>query len=302
MNKRFFSRFDVPLVIIVCLAAFLNLYNIWTEEYVNTYYTTAVAAMMENFHNFFFVSLDSAGSVTVDKPPVTFWIQTISALIFGLEGWSVILPQAISGMGSVILMYILVKPSFGTIAARLSALAMAITPVAVAVSRTNNIDSMLVFTLLLATWLLFKGIRKQHTWTIIGAFAVVGVAFNMKMLQAYMILPAFYLFYLLAFRQNWKKKIGVLSGATAVLLVISLSWAVIVDTIPEDQRPFVGSSDTNSVLELAFGYNGAARLTGNQGGPGDGGGNMRQGTIMEIRLLVILEQTKIIKRIHFKEK
>ncbi|EXY05591.1 MULTISPECIES: glycosyltransferase family 39 protein [Bacillus cereus group] len=262
------KRLDIPLIFIVLLALFLNGYNIWTDHYVNTYYTTTVASMLQNFHNFFFGSLDSAGSVTVDKPPVAFWIQTISAYIFGLHGWSVILPQALAGIGSVLLIYFLVKPSFGVVAARLSALAFACTPIAAAVSRTNNIDSMLVFTLLLATWLLFKSVKRESVWSLLGSFAVIGIAFNMKMLQAYMILPAFYLFYLLAAKVNWKKKIGFLTGATAIMLVISLSWAVIVDSIPENKRPYIGSSETNSVLELAFGYNGISRLTGNQGVPG----------------------------------
>ena len=222
--------------------------------------------MLQNFHNFFFVSLDSAGSVTVDKPPVVFWIQTVSASIFGLHGWSVILPQALAGVGSVLLIYFLVKPTFGQTAARLAALALAVTPIAVAVSRTNNIDSMLVFTLLLATWLLFRSVKRTSVWSLLGAFAVIGLAFNMKMLQAYMVLPAFYVFYFLAAKVDWKKKLRLLSGATVIMVILSLSWAVIVDSIPEDQRPYIGSSETNSVLELAFGYNGISRLTGNQGG------------------------------------
>ncbi|WP_342774575.1 glycosyltransferase family 39 protein [Paenibacillus piri] len=261
----------IPLFLILLLSAFLNMYNIWTDEYANTYYTTAVASMLHNFHNFFFASLDPAGSVTVDKPPVVFWIQTASAYLFGLHGWSVILPQALAGVGSVLLLYRLVKPTFGLAAVRISALAMACTPIAAAVSRTNNIDSMLVFTLLLSTWLLFRGIQRNSIWSLLGAFSMIGVAFNMKMLQAYMVLPAFYLFYLVAAKASWKKKIALLSSATAVMLAISVSWAVVVDSIPKDQRPYISSSQTNSVLELAFGYNGVSRLTGNQG-PGGGGG------------------------------
>ncbi|GIP20980.1 glycosyltransferase family 39 protein [Paenibacillus sp. J22TS3] len=257
---------DKIMILIVLLAAFLNLYGIWNDKYANTYYTTAVASMLQNFHNFFYGSLDSAGSVTVDKPPVTFWIQTISAYIFGLHGWSVILPQALAGIGSVLLIYFLIKPTFGLAAARISALVMALMPVAVAVSRTNNIDSMLVFTLLLGAWFLFKGIRNNSVGCLLGAFAMIGVGFNMKMLQAYMVAPAFYLFYLLAAKVNWKRKLGILAGSTAVLIAVSLSWAVTVDSISKDQRPYIGSSQTNSVLELAFGYNGVSRLTGNQGG------------------------------------
>ncbi|WP_433943832.1 ArnT family glycosyltransferase [Paenibacillus sp. SN-8-1] len=261
---------DKLLILIVVLAAFLNLYGIWNDQYANTYYTTAVASMLQNFHNFFYGSLDSAGSVTVDKPPVTFWIQTISAYIFGLHGWSVILPQALAGIGSVLLIYFLVKPTFGLASARIAALVMACMPVAVAVSRTNNIDSMLVFTLLLAAWLLFRGIRRNSVWNLLGAFAMVGVGFNMKMLQAYMVLPAFYLFYVIAAKVGWKRKVSILAGCTAVLVVVSLSWAVTVDSISKDKRPYIGSSETNSVLELAFGYNGVSRLTGNQGGMGGG--------------------------------
>lgn len=269
---------DVVLLLILLLAAFLYGYGIWNDQYVNTYYTTAVGSMLENFHNFFFASLDSAGSVTVDKPPVTFWIQTLSAYLFGLHGWSVILPQTLAGVGSVLIVYLLVKPSFGRTPARLAALAMAATPVAAAVSRTNNIDAMLVFTLLLAAWFLFKGIRQHQTGSLLVSFGLVGVAFNEKMLQAYMVLPAFYLFYIIAAKVNWKKKTGVLAACTAVLLAVSLSWAVIVDSIPADKRPYMGSSGTNSVLNLAFGYNGVSRLTGDRnngsggGTPGNGGG------------------------------
>ncbi|KAF6562093.1 glycosyltransferase family 39 protein [Paenibacillus sp. EKM202P] len=272
IKKWFKTRADIPLIIIMLISAFLNGYNIWQDKYVNTYYTTAVASMLQSFHNFFFASLDSAGSVTVDKPPVVFWIQTLSAYIFGLHGWSVILPQALAQVGSVLLVYLLVKPSFGTLAARLAAFAMATTPIAVAVSRTNNIDAMLVFTLLLATWLLFRGLKNSKTGLILAAFAVVGIAFNEKMLQAYMIVPALGLFYLLASKYNWKRKAITLAGSAVVLLIVSLSWAVVVDSTPADERPYMGSSGTNSVLNLAFGYNGLSRLTGDQGTGGNRGG------------------------------
>lgn len=272
---------DLPLTLILVLSAFLNVYGIWSEKYANSYYTAAVASMLKSFHAFFYGSFDPVGFVTVDKPPVVFWIQTAFAALFGVHGWSVILPQALAGMGSVLLLYSLVKPSFGIGAARLSALAMAVTPIAVAVSRTNNIDSMLVFTLLLGTWLLFRSVRGGSIWLTLGAFAVIGLAFNMKMLQAYMVLPAFYLFYWVASKLNWKKRIGALAAATAALLVVSLSWPVIVDSVPADQRPYIGSSQTNSVLELAFGYNGISRLTGDRGqgggGRGQGGAGMFNG-------------------------
>lgn len=264
-------RFDIILICIALLSAFLNIFNIWKNQYANDYYTAAVTSMLQSFHNFFYASFDPAGYVTVDKPPVAFWIQTIFAYIFGVHGWSVILPQALAGTGSVLLIYYLVKPTFGKTAARLASLIMACTPIAVAVSRTNNIDSLLVFTLLLATWVLFRGMRNQKLSWVLGAFAMIGVGFNMKMLQAYMVVPAFYLFYLLAFKSQWKKKLAVLVAATVIMAGVSLSWAMVVDSIPQENRPYIGSSKTNSVLELAFGYNGISRLMGmNRDGMGPG--------------------------------
>ncbi|MEO3944513.1 glycosyltransferase family 39 protein [Gorillibacterium sp. CAU 1737] len=279
MEKRW-KRVDGYLAGITLLSLFLNVFGIWRDTYSNSYYTAAVASMMENFKAFFFGSLDPVGFVTVDKPPVVFWIQTLFAKVFGLYGWSVILPQALANVGSVLLLYFLLKPTFGKLAARMGALVLALTPIAVVISRSNNIDGMLVFTLLLGAWMLMKGVRTKKAGWVLGAFAMIGIGFNMKMLQAYMVLPAFYLFYWLAVKGNWKKKIGLLSGATALLLVISVSWAVIVDAIPADKRPYIGSSQTNSVLELAFGYNGVSRLTGdrNNGGSGGfGGGQMPSG-------------------------
>lgn len=269
MKSSKIKRVDPLLIVIALLAAFLNIYGIWKDQSANAYYTSAVASMLQSFHNFFFASFDPGGFVTVDKPPVAFWLQTLSAALFGLHGWSVILPQALAGVGSVLLMYVLIKPSFGRTAARLAALVLACTPIAAAVSRTNNVDSLLVFTLLTATWLLFKAVKiKKWIWSV-AAFAIIGVGFNIKMLQAYMVLPAFYLFYWLAFKVNWKQKLGVLAVSTAVLLAVSFSWPLIVDSIPKENRPYIGSSQTNSVLELAFGYNGISRLTG-MGGPGGG--------------------------------
>ncbi|MGY4714272.1 ArnT family glycosyltransferase [Bacillus amyloliquefaciens] len=268
MKKR---EIDAVLILILLASAFLNMYNIWNDDTVNPYYTAAVTSMLQSFHNFFYASFDAAGFITVDKPPVTYQIQTISALILGMHGWSVILPQALAGVGSVLFMYLLIKPTFGKTAARIASFVMACTPIAVAVARTNNVDALLVFFLLFATWLLFKAIRKGRLIWLLAAFFVVGAGFNTKMLQAYMILPAFLLFYMIAANTTIKKKIISLVSALAVLAAVSLSWPLIVDNIPASKRPYVGSSQTNSVLELAFGYNGIQRLTGQSSGGGQGG-------------------------------
>ncbi|KFF54925.1 mannosyltransferase [Bacillus subtilis] len=275
------KRFDAALILILLTAAFLNMYHIWQDDTANQYYLAAVKSMTQSFHNFFYASFDPSGFVTVDKPPVVLWVQTIFALIFGVHTWSVILPQALAGVGSVFLLYRMIKPTFGVGAARLAALVMALTPIAAAVSRTNNIDSMLVFTLLLGSACLLRAVKQGKLVWLLTAFALIGLAFNMKMMQAFMVLPAFLIFYLIASRVALKKKIGSLILSLVLLTGLSLSWAVAVDSTSPSSRPYVGSSQTNSVLELAFGYNGTERLLGQTTGlaKGDmnaaGGGNIQ---------------------------
>lgn len=259
-------KIDLWLAATAVVSACLNLYGIWRDTTANAYYTAAVASMLQSWHNFFYASFDPGGFVTVDKPPVAFWIQTASAWLFGLHGWSVILPQALAVIGAVLLAYALVKPTYGVASARIAAVVAACALIAAAVSRTNNVDSMLVFLLLLATWLLFRAARRRSIGNLLGAFAVIGVGFNVKMLQAYMVLPSFYLFYLLAFKVKWTRKLGIGIAAAFLLVATSLSWAVVVDSVPANERPYIGSSQTNSVLELALGYNGLSRLTGDRSG------------------------------------
>ncbi|MBC2182489.1 glycosyltransferase family 39 protein [Listeria sp. FSL L7-0233] len=272
--KKWIQRWDFYFVGIIVIAIFFNFYGIWNDDTVNPYYTAAVTSMVQNFHNFFYGAFDPAGFITVDKPPVALWLQAISALIFGVHGWSVILPQALAGVGSVILLYVLVKPRFGAWAARITALIMALTPIAVAVTRTNNMDAILVFILLLATYFLFKAVNRAKIGWLLLAFGLIGVGFNVKMLQAFMVVPAFLLFYFIAVKLNWRKKLIQLAIALILMLGVSVSWAVVVDQTAASERPYVGSSQTNSVLELAFGYNGMERLLGQETGTGNGGGNM----------------------------
>lgn len=269
MKQKCKGRIDVLLLAVIVLSIFLNFYQL-QDAGSNTYYTIAVKSMLKNFHNFFYGAFDPAGFVTVDKPPVALWVQTLSAYIFGLSDFSVLLPEALAGVISVWLMYIIVKPKFGRASALLSSLILSCTPIFVAVVRTNNVDSILILTLLIATWALMNAVEKQKISWLIGSFVLVGIAFNIKMLQAYMVLPAFYLFYLIAMKTSWKKRIAQLAIATIVLAAVSFSWAAIVDSVSKDSRPYIGSSQTNSVFELALGYNGVSRITGNQGGSESG--------------------------------
>ncbi|MEJ8306029.1 glycosyltransferase family 39 protein [Saccharibacillus sacchari] len=269
MNARLLKKID-PIPAMLALAAlFLSLYQIQKSGNLNAYYTAAVTSMTQSFHNFFYNSFDPGGFISIDKPPVAFWLQAISVKLLGLHSWTLALPSALAFAGSVILLYLIVRASFGLAAGRLAALILTFTPIAAAVSRTNNVDSVLVFFLLLAVYVLTRAVANGSLFQLCLAFALVGVGFNTKMLQAYLVLPAFFVFVWAAYRMrksDWKKTLRHLTAATGVLVAVSLSWAIIVDATPADQRPYVGSSQHNSVLELALGYNGIGRLTGDLSG------------------------------------
>lgn len=251
------------LALILVLSSVLNLYALNIEGYGNSYYAAAVKSMMMNWHNFFYNSFDPNGFITIDKPPVDFWIQTIFAWVFGFHGWVLVLPQALAGVASVAVLYHLVKRVFGIPAGLIAAAVMAVTPIAVAVQRTNQVDGMLVLVMLLATWALLKAIETRKLRWLLFVGLLEGVGFNIKMMEAYLILPAIYLAYLFVPKVNWKKKIFHLAAMTAVLVVTSFSWAVAVDLTPASERPYVGSTTDNSEISLIFGYNGINRLTGN---------------------------------------
>src|SRR5436309_374347 len=144
------------LGLVLLLSACLNCWNLAKEGYANSYYAAAVKSMLGSWHNFFFVSFDPGGFVTIDKPPLGFWIQTASARLFGFQGWSLLLPQAIAGVLAVAVLFVLVRRVFGPVAGLVASLALAVTPISVGTNRNNTIDSLLVLTVLLATWAVLK--------------------------------------------------------------------------------------------------------------------------------------------------
>jgi 4-amino-4-deoxy-L-arabinose transferase-like glycosyltransferase len=260
----------ILVIAIMGLSLALHLYNIDSIGDANSYYTAAVESMLKSWSNFFFVAAEPGGSVTVDKPPLGLWIEAIFAYFLGVSGVSVSLPNILAGVFGIPVLYHLVKKYAGEMAGLIAGLVMAITPVFVATNRNNTMDGMLVFTLLLAAWAFIHATETGRArWLMLGAF-IVGLGFNIKMMQAFLPLPAFYALYFLGSKEGWVRKTINLGLATVLLLVVSLSWAVAVDLTPADQRPYIGSSDNNTVLGLMFGHNGISRLE-NTGRPGGGG-------------------------------
>ncbi len=278
-------------VAILLLAAFLHFWRLEREGFANLYYAAAVRSMLTSPGAFFFVSFDAGGFVSVDKPPLGLWMQAFSALLFGFHGWSLLWPQAVAGVLSVAMLYRLVGRAFGPIAGLIAALVLALTPINVAADRNNTMDSQLLLTSLLAAWAATLAVERGKLRWLLLAGVLIGVGFNIKMLQAYLVLPAICLFYLvgpavqtkwrkpLAGDQPWRKpaacvteqapggqvrlictRLAHLVAMLAVVAAVSLSWAAVVDLTPPAGRPFVGSSRDNTVRELILGHNGAARL------------------------------------------
>ncbi len=293
LKKNLFLGVTISTLLVIAIMAFsfgVHMYNIESIGDANAYYTAAVKSMLQSWSNFFFIAAEPGGSVTVDKPPLGLWIETVFAYFLGVSGFSVSLPNILAGVFGIPLLYSMVKKYMGELAGLVAAFVMAITPVFVATNRNNTMDGLLVFFLLLAAWAFIKATESgKLAWLLLGAF-IVGLGFNIKMLQAFLPLPAFYALYFFGSKEGWLRKIINLGIATVLLVAVSLSWAVAVDLVPADSRPYIGSSENNTVMGLIFGHNGASRLDmtgGGQGGPQNGntppsapvaGSNPDQGT------------------------
>ncbi|NYI97114.1 4-amino-4-deoxy-L-arabinose transferase-like glycosyltransferase [Streptomonospora nanhaiensis] len=259
----------------VCgLAAALYLWGIG-GSWGNTYYTAAVKSMSAIWKNFFFGSLDAAGVVTVDKPPMALWLQVASVKLLGFSTVAVQLPQALAGVAAVFLLHRTVRRWAGENAALLAALILALTPITVAINRINNPDTLLVLLVVGAAYAMTRAAEgpRATAWTALAAF-LVGCGFLTKMLQAWMVLPAFAAAYLIASRAPWPRRALDLGVAGAVLVASSFWWVALTVLWPAP-KPYIGGSTDGSAWDLVFGYNGFGRILG--GGAGGSGGGAPQG-------------------------
>src|SRR5437667_722878 len=183
---------------IMLISLFMNFFQLGQNGFGNLYYAAGIKSMLDNWHNFFFVSYDPGGFVTIDKPPLGFWLQVGSARLFGFTPFSVFLPQAIAGVLSVLLLYYLVRRHFGVVAGLLAALALALSPISVVTSRNITIDSTLALVMLLGAWAVLRAAESGKLRWLLLCAGFVGLGFNVKMLEAYLVVPAYGLLYLLA--------------------------------------------------------------------------------------------------------
>lgn len=240
----------------------LRLQQVGVNGFGNPYYAAGVQTMLTSWRHFFFLAFDPAGFLSMDKAPLALWIQAASARLFGFHGLSLLLPQALAGVLSVYVMYRLVRRSHSALASLLAAFCLAVMPISVVVSRTNFPDAWLILTLLLTAWAIDLSVERRSLRWLTLAGVLAGVAFNVKTLQMALVVPALMALYLFGATLPWRKRLWHGGLAVLVALLVALPWVLAVELTPASQRPYVGGSRSNSVLELIVGYNGFARLWG----------------------------------------
>ncbi|WP_328827336.1 mannosyltransferase YkcB-related protein [Nocardioides acrostichi] len=279
---------------LLAATALLYLWGLGASGWANGFYAAAAQAGSESWKAFFFGSSDAANSITVDKTPLALWPMGLSVRLFGLSSWSILVPQAIEGVLAVWVLTASIRRATGsTLAGLLSGAVMALTPVAVLMFRFDNPDAMLVLLLVASAASVLRASepdqRRPGAWLSLAG-ALVGLAFLAKMLQAFLVLPAFALVYLVCGAPRLRRRIGHLFLSLAALVLAGGWWVAIVSLWPADSRPYIGGSQDNSILELTLGYNGFGRLTGDEtgsvggGGGGGGGGSSMWGSTGITRL------------------
>jgi 4-amino-4-deoxy-L-arabinose transferase-like glycosyltransferase len=251
---------------LLAAAALLYLAGLSRNGWANAFYAAAVQAGTKSWKAFFFGSFDSANFITVDKTPASLWVTEISARIFGLNSWSLLVPQALEGVAAVGVLYATVRRWSGPAAGLIAGAVLAFTPVATLMFRYNNPDALLVLLLVLAAYAISRAVESGRTRWLALTGALLGFGFLTKMLQAFLVLPVFALVYLIAGPPRLGRRIWQLLAGGAAVVVAAGWWVAIVMLTPPGDRPYVGGSTNDNILQLTFGYNGLGRLTGNETG------------------------------------
>jgi 4-amino-4-deoxy-L-arabinose transferase-like glycosyltransferase len=250
---------------LIVIAALAGLSYAWSvsQDTVEFYYAAAVRSMSENWHNFIFGAFDPAGTMSLDKLPGAFWIQALAVRAFGFHTWVLILPQAVEGVLTVLVLYRAVSRLAGRNAGLLAALVVAVSPATVALNRGNISDSLMILLLVLAADSVSAAIvaprRSAQARLILAAFWV-GLAFQAKMIEAWLVLPALGLAYLLEGHGTLTRRVRHVVVACVVVGIVSLAWMTAVSLVPAAHRPYADGSSNDSLYAQVFVYNGFGRF------------------------------------------
>jgi len=266
-RARFAVRERVAFGALMAVTAGLYLWNLSASGWANAFYSAAAQAGGQNWTAMLFGASDASNAITVDKTPAALWVMDLSVRLFGLNSWSVLVPQALEGVVAVALLYAAVRRASGPGAALLAGAVFALTPVAALMFRFNNPDALLMLMLVAGAYCVQRGCERDASrWWLVGAGAAVGVGFLAKMLQAFLVLPGFGVAYLVTAAVPLRTRLLRVAGGCAALIVSGGWYLLLVELWPASSRPYVGGSQENSIVELALGYNGFGRLTGNETG------------------------------------
>ena len=276
----------VALPALLLLTAVAYIWDLSASGYANSFYAAAVQAGTKSWKALFFGSLDSSSFITVDKPPASLWVMALSGRIFGFSSWSMLLPQALEGVAAVTLLYAAIRRWFGTGAGLAAGALLAATPVAALMFRFNNPDALLVLLLVAAAYCLTRALERAGTRWVVLAGTMIGFAFLAKMMQAFLILPAFALVHLVAAPTRVRRRVWQMLAGGLAIVVSAGWWVAIVAVWPAGWRPMIDGSSDNSILNLITGYNGLGRIFGasGPGGAGGGGGGNFSGSAGVLRL------------------
>ena len=244
------------------LAASFAIYvwNLHQNGWANSYYSAAVQAGQQDLRSFIFGAADWGNSITVDKPPLSLWVMGLSVRIFGLNPWALLLPQVFMTLSSTFLVYKIVRHGFSALPALLAATIFATSPITVLLARYNNPDPLMVLLMLGGLYAGIRSVTSGKTRLMYVAAALISAGFLTKQLQAFLVLPAIATAFAAYAGVAWWRRIRTLATAGVLLAAGSLSWPMFVDLTPAGLRPYVGGSQTNSMLELTLGYNGLERV------------------------------------------
>jgi 4-amino-4-deoxy-L-arabinose transferase-like glycosyltransferase len=260
------------LIGLLALTAVLYLWNLSASGWGNSFYAAAAQAGAQSWKAWLFGSLDAGNAITVDKPPAAMWVMGLSARVFGVNSWSILAPQALMGVAAVGLLYGSVKRWFGPAAGLLAGAALALTPVAVLMFRFSNPDALLVLLMTAGAYTTVRAVEKASGKWLALTGVLLGFGFLTKMMQAFLVLPAFALVYLVAAPTGLGRRIRDLLLAGAALIVSAGWYVALVSIWPASSRPYIAGSTNNTLWELALGYNGLGRILGGSGNSGAGGG------------------------------
>jgi 4-amino-4-deoxy-L-arabinose transferase-like glycosyltransferase len=244
------------------IAALAGLSYGWgiSRDPLEIYYAAAVRSMSMSWHNFVFGAFDPAGTVTLDKLPGAFWLQALAVRAFGYHTWAMVAPQVVEGVLTVLVLYAAVRRLAGSTAGLIAAAVVAISPATVALNRGNISDSLMILLLVLAADAVSRALaRGSQGWLVLAA-VWTGLAFQAKMIEAWLVLPAFGLTYLLAAPGKLSRRVRHLLLAGVVAGLVSLSWMTAVSLVPAGHRPYVDGSRDNSSYQQVFVYNGFGRF------------------------------------------